>query len=257
VALARLGVVVLALVATACQSVAGTPVTAPPDASAPTATASSEPTATIPASGVTDGPCRYRATPDEPAAKPVGLPDDPDPTPDTGTIEVTLETDQGEIPLTLDRAKAPCTVQSVLHLARSKFYDGSPCHRLVDAATFKVLQCGSQGDNTNGGPGFTIPDEKPTDLRPAPDVAGASIYPRGVIAMATRGTADSGGSQFFLVLADSYLSPDYAIFGTVGEAGLTVLDKIVAAGHDGSLEPTPGGGRPNLPTTIAAAVVDE
>src|SRR4051812_25008734 len=71
----------------------------------------------------TPGPCAYTPTPDEPAARPVRLPRDPDPTPARGTVRVVLWTNQGLIPLMLDRAAAPCTVQSFLHLTRSRFYD--------------------------------------------------------------------------------------------------------------------------------------
>jgi peptidyl-prolyl cis-trans isomerase B (cyclophilin B) len=220
------------------------------------ATTAPETTAETPAE-TTGGPCKYTITPGEPAAKPVDPPADPDPTPNTGTVALTLKTDQGDIPLTLDRAKAPCTVQSITHLSEAKFYDGSKCHRLVHSDNFKVLQCGGQGEDSNGGPGFTIPDEKPTDLQTAPNQPGASIYPRGVIAMANTGAPNSGSSQFFLVYGTTFLPPDYAVFGTIGEAGLAVLDKIGAAGHDGSFEPSPGGGKPNLPTTITSAVVVE
>src|SRR5687767_1065697 len=67
---------------------------------------------------VTKGPCQYTETPDEPAARPVPLPRDPRRTPSHGTVPVTLITNVGLIPLTLDRAQAPCTVQSFLHLVR-------------------------------------------------------------------------------------------------------------------------------------------
>src|ERR1700733_10698679 len=64
----------------------------------------------------TKGPCHYTSTPDDPAVRPVPLPPDPRHTPDRGTVPVTLVTNLGLIPLTLDRAEAPCTVQSFLHL---------------------------------------------------------------------------------------------------------------------------------------------
>src|SRR5919199_1610329 len=67
---------------------------------------------------VTAGPCQYTETPDEPAARPVPLPRDPRHTPDHGTVRATMITNLGLIPLTLDRAQAPCTVQSFLHLVR-------------------------------------------------------------------------------------------------------------------------------------------
>src|SRR5690242_15779313 len=70
----------------------------------------------------TNGPCQYTPTPDEPAARPVPLPRDPAHTPDQGTVSVLLRTNLGPIPLTLDRAAAPCTVQSFVHLVRYRFY---------------------------------------------------------------------------------------------------------------------------------------
>src|SRR5690349_24777508 len=77
---------------------------------------------------VTNGPCQYTETPDEPAARPVPLPRDPRHTPNHGTVTVTLFTNVGLIPLTLDRAQAPCTVQSFLHLTRHGFYNRTICH---------------------------------------------------------------------------------------------------------------------------------
>jgi peptidyl-prolyl cis-trans isomerase B (cyclophilin B) len=166
---------------------------------------------------------------------------------------VTLKTNNGDIPVTLDRAKAPCTVQSVEHLAKAKFYDETPCHRLVASDNFKVLQCGDPTGQGTGGPGYTIPDEKPTDLPAAPSAQGASIYPRGAIAMANTGQPNSGGSQFFLVFVDTFLPPDYTIFGTVSDAGLAVLDKI---GADGVADDTgTHDGKPKLATTITEAVL--
>jgi peptidyl-prolyl cis-trans isomerase B (cyclophilin B) len=220
-------------------------------AATPTSSPSTSPSA---AAQTTGGPCKYAQTPGEPAAKPVDLPTDPSPTPNQGTVAVTLKTEQGDIPITLDRAEAPCTVQSFVHLAQAKFYDGSPCHRLTTKDPLKVLQCGDPTGKGTGGPGFTIKDEKPTNLKPA---AGgqASTYPRGVLAMANTGQPHSGGSQFFMVYADSTLPPDYTVFGTIAPEGLQVIDKIAAAGDDGSFDSSAGGGKPKLPVTIQQAVV--
>jgi peptidyl-prolyl cis-trans isomerase B (cyclophilin B) len=207
----------------------------------------------------TAGPCAYTPTPDEPAAKPVTLPDDPTPTPNTGTLKVTLKTNQGDVPLTLDRAKAPCTVQSIEHLVQAKFYDNTPCHRLTTSDGLKVLQCGDPTGQGSGGPGYTIKDEPPTDLKPA-STQGTVVYPRGVIAMANTGQPNSGGSQFFLVYADSTLPPQYTVFGTIDPTGLDTIDKIAAAGvsdapnpQTGQADPTDGA--PKNPVTIQQAVV--
>jgi len=207
----------------------------------------------------TGGPCKYATTPDQPAAKPVDPPDDPDPTPKDGTVATTFKTDQGDIPVTLDRAKAPCTVQSIAHLVEAKFYDGTPCHRIVHKDNFKVLQCGDPTGKGSGGPGYTIPDEKPAGLQPAPADAsgsGASIYPRGAIAMAKTAQPNSGGSQFFMVYGSTFLPPEYTVFGTISEPGLAVLDKIGAGGVDDSANPGSGDGPPKLATKITEAVIN-
>nr|WP_246257589.1 peptidylprolyl isomerase [Amycolatopsis anabasis] len=199
----------------------------------------------------THGPCQYTETPDEPPARPVSLPPDPRRTPSHGTVTVRLKTNQGDIPLTLARSKAPCTVQSFLHLARHRFYDRTTCHRLTAYPTLKVLQCGDPGGTGEGGPGYRYKDELPTDLPPAPnDPTGQRrIYPRETLAMANAGP-DTNGSQFFLVSADSVLRPNYTVFGTVGAEGLATLDRIAAGGVAG---PDPQDGKPALTTDIIRA----
>ncbi|MFI5735551.1 peptidylprolyl isomerase [Kribbella sp. NPDC051587] len=179
----------------------------------------------------TKGPCGYTSTPDDPPARPVSLPPDPQHTPDKGIVKVVVATNQGLMLLSLDRAKAPCTVQSFLHLAKSRFYDFTTCHRLTLYPTLKVLQCGDPSGTGEGGPGYSYKDELPTGLPNWPtDPSGASkVYARGVLAMANAGP-DTNGSQFFLVFADSRLRPNYTIFGTVDRTGLKTLDKVAAGG---------------------------
>lgn len=81
------------------------------------------------------------------------------------------------------------------------------------------------------------------------------MYPRGALAMAKASAPNTGGSQFFLVYADSQLPPDYTIFGTVAEPGIRVLEKIAAAGDDGAYAATAGGGKPKLATTLQTVTV--
>lgn len=197
--------------------------------------ASAAPPATTP------GPCGYTVTPDEPAARPVPLPPDPARLPDRGTVLVTLWTNHGPIPMVLDRALAPCTVQSTVHLVRHHFYDDTFCHRLTAYPTLKVLQCGDPSGTGSGGPGYSYRDELPTHLPPAPtDPTGVrKLYARALVAMANAGP-DTNGSQFFLVYGDSALRPNYTVFGEVTDAGMRVLDHIAAGG----VEPAPGGPTP-------------
>lgn len=236
----------------------------------PSASQSAAPTTTTAPGVPTTGPCKYTTTPSQPApsGKNVGVPADPNPTPKTGTVAVTLHTSQGDIPITLNRAEAPCTVQSFLHLVQSKFYDNTPCHRLTTYSTpqpLKVLQCGDPTGQGTGGPGYTIPDEKPKTLKAAPSTTpvpagqeAPAIYPAGSLAMANTGQPNSGGSQFFLVYADSYLPPDYTVFGTFDATGMATLNKIAAGGltpsTDSSGQSSPDDGKPKLPVTITSAV---
>lgn len=193
------------------------------------------------------GGCAYVAS-GRPPARPVGLPSNANP-PTQGTVAATLATNEGAIPIILDRTKAPCTVESFLNLTKAGFYNGTPCHRLVTVDSLKVLQCGDPSGSGTGGPGYTIPDEPPTGLVDAG--GGASVYPRGTLAMAKTSEPNSGGSQFFLVFGDSQLPPNYTIFGTVGAPGVAVLDKVAAGGGDDSN--STGDGGPKIPVTITSA----
>ncbi len=184
--------------------------------------------------------CQYPASQQAPA-KPVSPPP-VGPTTTQGTVSATMQTSSGPIGLTLDRALAPCTVNSFVSLANQGFYSESPCHRLVTNPGLQVLQCGDPTGSGSGGPGYTIPDEVFPEL----------TYARGYIAMANTGQPDSGGSQFFLIYGDSQLPPDYTVFATISPDGLKVIEQIAKAGSDGSLDPSPGGGRPNEPVTITS-----
>lgn len=213
-------------------------------------------TAAAPAAAASaPGPCGYTATPEDPPARPVSLPPDPRHTPDRGTVTVTLFTNLGPIPLTLDRAEAPCTVQSFLHLTRHGFYNRTVCHRLTTYPTLKVLQCGDPTGTGEGGPGYRYKDELPTNLPPAPtDPTGVRrIYGRGLLAMANAGP-DTNGSQFFLVFADSVLRPNYTVFGSVRPLGLHTLDYIAAGGVAPTADdPAPVDGAPARRTEIILA----
>ena len=166
----------------------------------------------------TNGPCGYTSTPDDPPARPVSLPPDPAHTPDQGIVRVVVATSQGPMILSLDRAKAPCTVNSFTYLAGKKYFDNTPCHRLTTAANFGVLQCGDPGGSGSGGPGYSFNDELDKNGK----------YTKGVLAMANSGP-NTNGSQFFIVYKDTQLAPNYTIFGTVTK-GLDVVENVAKGG---------------------------
>ncbi|MEU6284068.1 peptidylprolyl isomerase [Streptomyces sp. NPDC047028] len=156
-----------------------------------------------------------------------------------------LATTCGDIDIDLKASAAPHTVNSFDFLAGKGFFDHTKCHRLVTNGIY-VLQCGDPTGTGSGGPGYTIPDENLKDKS-----LKGNKYPAGTVAMANTGQKHTGGSQFFLVYKDSPLPPSYTPFGTVGKAGLKVLDKIAAAGENTGQ----GDGAPNATVVINKATV--
>jgi peptidyl-prolyl cis-trans isomerase B (cyclophilin B) len=155
----------------------------------------------------------------------------------TTPAKVVLTTNRGEIDLTLDSAKAPCTVNSFTFLAKAKYFDSTICHRLTTSGIF-VLQCGDPSGTGSGGPGYKFADENLT----------GAVYPKGTVAMANAG-AGTNGSQYFLVYKDTQLPPSYTPFGTITK-GLDILDKVAAGGST----PT-GDGKPKLGVTLQKVTV--
>jgi peptidyl-prolyl cis-trans isomerase B (cyclophilin B) len=153
---------------------------------------------------------------------------------------MTLHTNQGDIVISLNAAKAPHTVNSFNFLAAQKFYDGSHCHRLTTQDIY-VLQCGDPTGTGTGGPGYQFKDE---------NLAGAT-YQAGTVAMANSGP-NSNGSQFFLVYKDTPLPPSYTPFGTV-TSGLDVVTKVAAGGEDDSNGA--GDGRPKIGVVLNSVTV--
>lgn len=157
----------------------------------------------------------------------------------TGAIEATLQTTQGEIPLTLDADRAPCTVSSFVSLVEQGYYDDSPCHRLTTEGIF-VLQCGDPSGTGRGGPGYRYADE----------LDGSESYPAGTVAMANSG-ADTNGSQFFLVYEETALPPSYTVFGRLSPEGLEVVQAIASGGAEGGAPD----GEPATPVTITGVTL--
>jgi len=130
----------------------------------------------------------------------------------SGPVTAIIDTSCGDITVALDPASAPETVNSFVFLAEEGYFDGTVAHRVVPSF---VIQAGDPTATGRGGPGYRLPDELPGE---------GFTYTRGTVAMANAGPG-TGGSQFFLVLADAPLPPSFSVFGSVIE-GLEVLDLI-------------------------------
>jgi peptidyl-prolyl cis-trans isomerase B (cyclophilin B) len=121
------------------------------------------------------------------------------------TYVVKLTTNCGTIDIRLNVRQAPTTTASFAYLVRRGFYDNLTFHRV--AANF-VIQGGDPNGDGSGGPGYTVVEPPPSDLR----------YTLGTVAMAKTATDPSGtsGSQFFIVTtANASLPPQYALVGNV------------------------------------------
>ncbi|WP_246846494.1 peptidylprolyl isomerase [Humibacter ginsenosidimutans] len=128
----------------------------------------------------------------------------------TGTLDI----NGIDLGVSLDGAKAPQAVSSMVSLTQKKFFDNTKCHRLTTGATFKVLQCGDPTATGSGGPGYSF--------GPVENAPSDGKYTEGMIAMARQtDNAYSNGSQFFIVYGDSTIPNDSA-------GGYTVIGKITS-----------------------------
>ena len=134
---------------------------------------------------------------------------------------VRLSTNQGDIVLQLDAAKAPKTVANFLEYVKAGHYGGTIFHRVIDG--FMIQGGGMTPDMKEKATRAPIPLESRNGLSNT----------RGTVAMARTSVPDSATAQFFINVKDNAFldaarSPDgngYAVFGKVVE-GMDVVDKI-------------------------------
>jgi cyclophilin family peptidyl-prolyl cis-trans isomerase len=146
----------------------------------------------------------------------------------TKTYTATVTTNFGEYTAVLDPAKAPGTVNNFVSLARSKYFDGTNCHRAIPDF---MVQCGDPTATGSGGPGYKFADELPA----------AGEYKIGSLAMANSGD-NTNGSQFFVITGDQGVSlpPKYTLFGQVTDGlDTTVFDMNMAGNDDPSANGVP------------------
>jgi len=161
-------------------------------------------------------PCSYPAS--GTAAKQVSPPENTSPL-NSGTIDVTMVLNGKDVPMTLNRATAPCGVNAFLSLSSQGFYNDTNCFRLTKSDQLNILQCGDPTGQGNGGPGFSF----------ASETTGSETYPVGTVALANAGPSTTG-SQFFIVYGNTTIDPSYTILGTVTGDGMSVIQDIAAQG---------------------------
>lgn len=129
---------------------------------------------------------------------------------DQTTTNVRIKTNKGDIVVQLLPKEGPRAASNFVYLIGKNFYDGLTFHRVEPGF---VIQGGDPDGNGTGGPGYRFQDD-PVSLS----------YDRGIVAMANAGP-NTNGSQFFIMLADTPLPPNYSIFGKVIQ-GMDVVDQI-------------------------------
>jgi cyclophilin family peptidyl-prolyl cis-trans isomerase len=171
------------------------------------------------------------------------------------TATVTMTTNYGTIVIKVDASLGPNGAGAFTALASCGYYNNVLFHRVVPGF---VIQAGDgeygRLPNNNpdkvgqGGPNWAIPDDPVT-----------TAYKRGTVAIANSGTANTGSSQFFIVLSDtawtSSTPTTYAIIGNV-TSGMDVADKIalVPLGGDPSSASDPQD-MPLVPVVITGTTV--
>ena len=134
---------------------------------------------------------------------------------------VVLETNLGNITIDFFPNDAPNHVDNFIRLVESGFYDEVIFHRIIPGFMIQ----GGDPNTINGDPSTWGTGGPNTNV----DAEFNSIkHNRGIVSMARSADPNSGGSQFFIVHADSnFLDEQYTVFGRiVTEESFETLDKI-------------------------------
>jgi peptidylprolyl isomerase len=125
-----------------------------------------------------------------------------------------INTTQGRVTVKLRTDLAPQHAERLKQLARDKFYDNVPFHRVI--AGF-MAQTGD-GQNGNGTGGSKYPNLK-AEFSQVP-------FKRGIVGMARTSDPNSANSQFFIMFDDGdSLNGKYTVVGEV-LSGMDVVDKL-------------------------------
>ncbi|HWF94894.1 MAG TPA: peptidylprolyl isomerase, partial [Xanthobacteraceae bacterium] len=137
---------------------------------------------------------------------------------------ILIDTKYGRIVIKLRPDLAPKHAERIKTLARDKFYDNVPFHRVIGGF---MAQTGD-GQNGDGTGGSKYPN-LPAEFTQTP-------FTRGVVGMARTQDPNSANSQFFIMFGDgSYLNGQYTVVGQV-VSGMDVVDKLKkGAGQSGAV----------------------
>src|SRR6202048_4583011 len=128
---------------------------------------------------------------------------------------ILIDTKYGRIVIKLRPDLAPKHAERLKTLAREKYYDNVPFHRVIGGFMAQTGD-GQNGDGTGGSKYPNVPAEFTS-----------TPFKRGTVGMARRGDSnDSANSQFFIMFGDgSFLNGKYTVVGEV-VSGMEVVDKL-------------------------------
>jgi peptidylprolyl isomerase len=127
---------------------------------------------------------------------------------------ILIDTKYGRIVIKLRPDLAPKHAERIKILAREKYYDNVPFHRVI---TGFMAQTGD-GQNGDGTGGSKYPNV-PAEFTSTP-------FTRGIVGMARTNDPNSANSQFFIMYGDgSFLNGKYTVVGQV-VSGMDAVDKL-------------------------------
>jgi peptidylprolyl isomerase len=127
---------------------------------------------------------------------------------------ILIDTTQGRIVIKLRADLAPKHAARMKQLARDKYYDNVPFHRVI--AGFMAQTGDGQNFNGTGGSKY---GNLPAEFSNVP-------FTRGIVGMARSSEPNSANSQFFIMYGDgAFLNGKYTVVGEV-VSGMEVVDKI-------------------------------
>ena len=150
-----------------------------------------------------------------------------------------ISTQFGDIVIEFFDDIAPKHVESFKLHAQNGYYNGTTFHRVIPGF---MIQGGDpltrsddrsrHGTGGNAAKYFGIGTESDESTWDLPAEFSPTPHKRGILSMARSQNPDSGGSQFFICVADArFLDNQYTVFGKV-VSGMDVVDAIVSAPRD-------------------------
>jgi peptidyl-prolyl cis-trans isomerase B (cyclophilin B) len=138
-----------------------------------------------------------------------------------------IKTRFGEMEMKFFPELAPRHVENFIKLAKSGFYNGTIFHRVIPGFMIQ----GGDPNTKNSLRKETFGQGGPKDEKGNPILLKAEFtdtpHKRGIVSMARAAEPDTAGSQFFIVVEDSFfLDRKYTVFGEITK-GLGIADKIV------------------------------